>query len=237
MPVSEKYIADFEEEEIYHVYNRTNNMEKLFLTDENRNFFLKRYKQIVSPFSDTYCWNLLPDHFHLLIRIKPLKSIIAYLQTRSIETLTMTERKFLAREAARVANLLKVGNPENREITFSELIEQTFKRFFQSYALAFNKQHNRKGNLFYKPFKRVKIQKDTQFTMALIYIHVNATKHGFVKDFSSYKWSSWQSIISNSPTSLLRNEVINWFGNLEECIKAHKQLAEIYYDCEVAIEN
>ena len=252
MPISEKYLADFEEEEIFHVYNRTNNKEKLFLTDENRLFFLKRFKEIVGAFADTYCWNLLPDHFHLLIRIKSEKLIIAELKSRSKEAITMTERKFLARVAnlsttalPRVANLSKVGNPDehdppkvgNPEITFSELMEQTFKRFFQSYALAFNKKHNRKGNLFYKPFKRVKIEKDAQFTMALIYVHANAAKHGLVKDFASHKWSSWHSITSKQPTSLLRDEVINWFGNLEECIKSHKALAESYYDCEVAIEE
>jgi hypothetical protein len=44
MPIPEKYIADFEEGEIYHVYNRTNNREQLFLTDENRSFFLRRKK-------------------------------------------------------------------------------------------------------------------------------------------------------------------------------------------------
>lgn len=234
MPIPEKYIADFEEGEIYHVYNRTNNKEKLFLTDDNRLFFLKRYKEIVAPFADTYCWNLLPNHFHFLIKIKSEQAIIAYLQSKPTEALTTTERKFLS---ARVANLRKVGNSENLQITFSELIEQTFKRFFQSYALAFNKQHHRQGNLFYKPFKRIKIEKDAQFTMALIYIHANTAKHGLVKDFTSYAWSSWPSIISNQPTLLLRDEVIKWFGSLEVCIKSHKELAASYYNCEVAIED
>jgi putative transposase len=233
MPIPEKYLADFEEGEIYHVYNRTNNKEKLFLTDENRLFFLKRYKEIVAPFADTYCWNLLSNHFHLLIKIKSEQSIIAYLQSKPKETLTATERKFLVR----VANLPKVGNPGHPEISLSELIGQTFKRFFQSYALAFNKQHQRRGNLFYKPFKRVKVENDDQFTMALIYIHTNAAKHGLVKDFTSYTWSSWHSIISNQPTSLLRDEVIKWFGSLEICIKSHKELAASYYDCKVAIED
>ena len=207
MPIPSKYLADFEEGEIYHVYNRTNNREKLFLTDENRSFFLRRYKEIVSPFADTYCWNLLPNHFHLLIKIKSEQVIVAYLESKPKEGLTTTERKFLTR----VANLAKVGNPE---ITFSELIEQTFKRFFQSYALAFNKQHHRHGNLFYKPFKRIKIENDAQFTMALIYIHANAAKHGLVKDFTTYQWSSWHSILSKQPTSLLRYEVIKWFGSV-----------------------
>ena len=239
MPIPEKYLAHFEEAEIYHVYNRTNNKEKLFLTDENRLFFLKRYKEIVAPFADTYCWNLLPNHFHLLIKIKPERLVIAYLERKAKETLTATERKFLASRAAngRVANLPKAGNPGNPEMSFGELIEQTFKRFFQSYALAFNKQHHRQGNLFYKPFKRVKIENDAQFTMALIYIHTNAAKHGLVKDFTTYAWSSWHSIVSNQPTLLLRDEIITWFGSIQECIKSHKELAESYYNCEVAVEE
>ena len=231
MPIPDKYLADFEEGEKYHVYNRTNNKEKLFATDENRFFFLKRYKEIVAPFAYTYCWNLLPNHFHLLIKIKSEKEIIDYLASKPKEALTTTEKKFLE---PRVANLQKVGN---HEISLSVLLEQTFKRFFQSYALAFNKQQSRKGNLFYKPFKRIKIENDSQFTMALIYVHANASKHGLEKDFTIYRWSSWHSIISNQPTSLLRDEVIKWFGNVELCIKNHKELAAYYYECEVAIED
>ena len=45
MPISEKYLADFEEGGTYHIFNRTNNIEKLFLTDENRRFFLKDIKK------------------------------------------------------------------------------------------------------------------------------------------------------------------------------------------------
>ena len=97
--------------------------------------------------------------------------------------------------------------------------------------------HNRQGNLFYKPFKRVKIENDAQFTMAIIYIHANAMKHGMVKDFTAYPWSSWQTIISNQSTSLARKEIIEWFGSLEICIKAHKELTIYYFDCAVAIED
>ena len=103
--------------------------------------------------------------------------------------------------------------------------------------MAFNKQHKRNGNLFYKPFKRVKVNRDTQFTMALIYIHSNALKHGLVQNFTTYQWSSWQSIISPHPTLLLRDEVIEWFGSLETFIKVHKELTEYYYNCDVSIEE
>lgn len=220
MPIPEKYLADFEEGEIFHVYNRTNNQEDLFLNDDNRFFFLRRYAEILSPFLDTFCWNLLSNHFHLLVRVKPGPTILSFLRSKPQRELTITEKRFLDKEAP-----------------LSLLIEREFKRFFQSYALAFNKMHHRRGNLFYKPFKRVKIEKEEHFTMAMIYIHANAMKHGLVKDFREYPWSSWNTIISNQPTLLARREVIEWFGDLETCIKVHKEMSKYYYDCEVAIEN
>lgn len=220
MPIPVKYLADFEEGSIYHIYNRTNNKEALFLSDENRLFFLKRYKELLSPFTDTYCWCLLSNHFHLLIKIKPDSNIRGYIKSKAIKEITITEKNFMAGKA-----------------TFSELIEHVFKRFFQSYALAFNKMHNRQGNLFYKPFKRVRIDKASQFTMAMIYIHANALKHGLVKNFTDYAWSSWHTIVANKQTSLAKNEVIEWFGSFELCKKAHHELSKYYYDCEVAIED
>lgn len=235
MPIHPKYLPDFIEHGIFHVYNRTNNKEKLFLSNENRLFFLKRFKDILSPFVDTYCWNLLPNHFHLLIKIKSGNDINSYLQNKPAAELTFTEKKYLHQQIPKLpTEAANVGTPT---ITFSVLIERTFKRFVQSYALAFNEQHNRKGNLFYKPFKRVKIETDAQFTMAIIYTHANAIKHGLVKDFTKHKWSSWHSIVSNQPSSILREEIIEWFGNLENCIKAHHDLVEYYYDCDVAIDD
>ena len=133
---------------------------------------------------------------------------------------SLTEKKFL----------------ENN-ITISELTEQSFKRFFQSYALAFNKLHNRSGNLFYKPFKRVAVDRESQFTQALVYIHANSLKHGLTKDFTSWKWSSWQSLISEGETQLLRDEVLDWFGGKQQLIKAHKDLTQYYYDSEISIED
>jgi len=173
MPIPEKYLADFEEKTTYHVYNRTNNGELLFRSDENMRYFLSNYHHKLSPFLNTWCWCLLPNHFHFLVSVKTRTPIRKYLQGKEQHLLTLTERKFL-----------------KEEINLSELIEHAFKNFFQSYALAFNKQHNRKGNLFYKPFKRVRIDTDDQFLQTVIYIHANAVKHGLTNDFTNYKWSS-----------------------------------------------
>ncbi len=220
MPIPQKYLADFNEGCIYHVYNRTNNREKLFLSDENRYFFLKRYDELLTPFIDTFCWSLLPNHFHLLVSIKSSVEIVKNLGMKDLKDLTGTERKFM-----------------NGEISAGVLIEQSFKRFFQSYSLAFNKMYDRKGNLFYKPFKRMLVEKEKHFTQAIIYIHANAMKHQLVPDFTKYQWSSWKSLLSESPTRLLRNEVIKWFGNIELFVKTHIAMTKYYYESDVSIED
>ena len=158
MPIHAKYLPDFDENGVFHVYNRTNNKEKYFLSDENRLFFLKRFKDIASLFVNLYCWNLLPNHFHLLIKIKSCKAINLHFQNKPAVELTLTEKKYLHQQVGK--HPAEVSNDKTPIITFSELIEKTFKRFFQSYSMAFNEQHKRKGNLFYKPFKRVKIETD-----------------------------------------------------------------------------
>jgi putative transposase len=220
MPIPLKYLADFNENGIYHVYNRTNNREKLFLTDENRHFFLRKYHEYLSPFLDTYCWSLLPNHFHLLVKVKPIAVIRAGLKATDFSKLSLTEKNFL-----------------NNEALLSNLVEQSFKRFFQSYSLSFNKVHKRKGNLFYKPFKRIEVNKDSHFSQCIIYIHANPLKHEVAKDFTAYKWSSWQAFLSDSPTHILRAEVLEWFGNKERFIQTHKEMTQYYYESEVSIED
>jgi REP element-mobilizing transposase RayT len=220
MPIPEKFLVDFEEHKIYHVYNRTNNKEALFLSDENRRFFLKKFKLYLSDYVNTYSWCLLPNHFHFLITIKSCQSIIETILNKDLAYRSLTEKKFL----------------EN-EIDLSQLVEQTFKRFFQSYSLAFNKANHRNGNLFYKPFKRVLVKKDSQLTNTIIYIHANPLKHKIVEDFMNYKWSSWHSLISDKKTSLLRSDVIDWFGSKEMLINTHLEMTEYYSNCNTAIED
>ena len=118
-----------------------------------------------------------------------------------------------------------------------KVLEKAFHRFFTSYSMAFNKMNNRQGNLFNRPFKRIEVVKDSHFTQSVVYIHANPLKHKITNDFMTYKWSSWESIISDAPTQLLRNELIDWFGNKDMFIKAHKDLTQFYYDSDIAIED
>jgi len=60
----------FEPGKFFHVYNRGNNKEVLFVDTENYNFFLEKVKLHLSPIAYFYAYCLMPNHFHLLVRIK-----------------------------------------------------------------------------------------------------------------------------------------------------------------------
>jgi putative transposase len=219
MPVNQNYLAEFEYESIYHIYNKTNNKELLFRSDENYLYFLILYAKYISPFAETFAWNLLPNHFHFMLRIKKEKDIEKHIINLPLDIQTKTEKLYLI----------------NKDL--NTLMENEFKRFFISYAMAFNNLYNRTGNLFYRTFKRVNVTNDTQFTQALIYIHANAQKHGLVKRFDQYKWTSYHSLISEKSTKLLRNEIFEWFGSKESFIKLQYELTEYYYSVEGSLEE
>ena len=56
---------------IYHIYNKAISSELLFRTDKDYHFFLHKFKNYILPFADVYAYCLIPNHFHLLIDIKP----------------------------------------------------------------------------------------------------------------------------------------------------------------------
>jgi putative transposase len=206
MAKTEHYHTQFEAGCFYHVYNRTIDKGKLFAKAENYIFFLKKYNEYLSGFVDTYAYCLLGNHFHLLIGILPEADIRANLEVFEKSDLgkKITQKKI----------------PTDKK-TVHELVSHQFKKFFQSYAMAFNKQQDRVGTLFQTPFKRALIDNDQYFTNMVYYIHSNPKKHGFVTDFKQYEWSSYQRMLIEKPTKLRKREVLNWFGGKESYLLFH----------------
>ncbi len=54
----------------YHLYNRSNNKERLFKEDENYTYFLKQYQKRFQHRLDTIAYCLMPTHFHFLVMNK-----------------------------------------------------------------------------------------------------------------------------------------------------------------------
>ena len=196
------YYMPLHPDNIYHVFNRAVGNEKLFRQERNYEFFLSKYLKHILPIADTYSYCLLPNHFHFLIRMKCLENIEAhYLKMKK-------DKKF------------------SLEIVPDFLMER-FSNLFNSYTKAYNKIYDRKGALFIDYLKRVELKDEAQFGATIFYIHKNPVHHQYRKKIDEWKWSSYPSLISASPTNLLRSDVINWFGDEEAFIRYHQQQIDI----------
>ncbi len=118
-----KYQIELEPSKFYHIYNRGNNSEKIFFNQENYQFFLRRYNEYLSSCVETYAFCLLPNHFHLLIRVKEGNA-------DAIKSLHLEDAKIFAPPAAAFHRLFtsysKAINKQQKR--HGSLIENPFKR-------------------------------------------------------------------------------------------------------------
>jgi len=54
----------------FHIFNHANGFENVFREKENYRFFLEKYRLFISPLAETYAYCLMPNHFHLVVRIR-----------------------------------------------------------------------------------------------------------------------------------------------------------------------
>jgi len=68
MPVKE-LIIPLERGSYYHVFNRGNNKDILFHSEDDYEFFMAKYHLYLGDYLKTYAFCLLPNHFHFLVYV------------------------------------------------------------------------------------------------------------------------------------------------------------------------
>jgi putative transposase len=61
----------------YHIFNRGNNRENIFIQERNYGYFLDLYGKYITPIAETFAYCLLRNHFHILVRIKSQDEIVS----------------------------------------------------------------------------------------------------------------------------------------------------------------
>ncbi len=197
-----------EPNKLYHVYTHANGFENLFKSQENYRYFLQRYRHFIPPVAETLAWCLMPNHLHLLIKIKSEEEIRkAYPQTS----------KVLHAEAG---DLRGLGPVEKR-------ISKQFSNLFNAYTKAYNIRYKRRGTLFIPNFKRKEIIDNSYLTNVICYIHNNPVNHGFVSNLQNWNWSSYHDLSLNNGSLIHTDFVIKWFGNIETFQQAHLKANKI----------
>jgi len=198
----------------YHIYNHAVGQENLFKNEGNYYYFLKKMAKYISPIADIYVYCLMPNHFHLLVKIKTEDELIKYFKELKGED-------YLRKNLSGLEDLTGLKNELKNDLT--GLVSKQFSNLFNSYTKSINKQQSRQGNLFRRPFKRLHIDSNDYFRELIHYIHFNPVHHGFVKDLRDWKHSSFESFFSEKATLLKRNEVIDWFDDKENFYAFHQK--------------
>jgi hypothetical protein len=206
----------------YHIYNRGVNGEDIFVEERNYDLFLKLFEKHLSPVADLFAYCLLRNHFHLSVKIKSEEEILeTQIKTQRIKTLKVSTPNI--RHNVQEPFPDPGDRSQGKPLGFERYASRRFSNFFNAYAKTINKAYRRTGSLFQHPFGRVPITTDRQFWNVIAYIHQNPQKHGFVKDFRDWKYSSYGVILTGRPTVIKRNEVMKWFGTRDDYLTLHRQ--------------
>ena len=222
MPTIKEYYPLLLPGRFFHVFNRGNNGDNLFYRRENYDYFLRKYYQYLSPVLDTYCYCLLPNHFHLLVKIKEERAVLEHRDSISRRD-SISWRDSIASEDMSLSDGIPTpddGIPTPEELA-ARWASELFRRFFLGYSQAIRKQQGRCGSLFQKNFKRLEVNNDTYFINLILYIHVNPQLHGIWRDFRDYPHSSYEMFSHDFDTPIQRREVLDLFGSYKVFEHAH----------------
>ncbi len=219
-----RQIEPLEHGKYYHIYNRGINGENLFREKANYLYFLKLYDKYIDPVAETYAWCLMPNHFHLLVRIKDEAEIgfISRLKHKPPTGLKAAVGVYATVSPTAVENPDGGLNTTNRKYNPSH----QFSHLFNAYAQAYNKRYNRHGSLFENPFDRILVDNEKYYKNLVVYIHNNPSHHRFVEDSIEYPWTSYLTVKSTKPTKLKRSNVIRWFDDIENFESLHKKASD-----------
>lgn len=183
---SKTVIRNFEEEGIYHVFNRGVEKRDIFLDEQDYKIFLYYLYIYVIPLEQ-----VLIKHPHLPIRLhdKNLSSeveIFAYCLMSNHFHLLVKQKNFNG-------------------------VTRLLKQLTNAYARYFNNKYNRVGGLFQGRFRAVKVETNEQLLQVSRYIHLNPLEARIVNDLSSYTWSSFLEYINKKREGICSKETISFF--------------------------
>jgi REP element-mobilizing transposase RayT len=200
----------------YHIFNHANGFENIFLHEANYYYFLEKYLLYINPIAETYAYCLMPNHFHIIVRIR---------KRNIIEEIIRKKENNFENTFSKVPNFGKgVVNISNSEIL--KYISKQFANLFSCYTQSFNKVYHRKGSLFIKNFKRQTITDKEYFLHSVIYVHRNPVHHGFCNDFNAWTYSSYRDVFAGEHGFTENIKLLKLFDGLEIYLSQHQTSLE-----------
>jgi putative transposase len=196
---------------LYHMYNRGNNSQRVFFCRDNYLFFLKKIKTYILPYADILAWCLMPNHFHLMLYVNEVELEIPDVSYEYLHQNTMIVKK--------------------------RLLNDSLSIVLRSYTRAIHKQNHITGSLFQHRTKAICLTDIDGITPAWFqtaygtiinitdpareypqvcfdYIHQNPVRSGLVKAPADWEFSSWRDYIGIRNGQLINRsraaEFLSW---------------------------
>jgi len=201
---------DFTKGELYHVYNRGNNRDKVFYSHRNYLFFLEKINAYVLPYADVLAWCLMPNHFHLMVYIN--------------------EVELMPSNALNQANVSDPLTSSERVAVRTRTLNQSIGIMLRSYTNAIHKQEGRTGALFQEETKAILLSDDISYIPSYFpsafgtiitayqdddmsyaercfhYIHQNPVSSHMVKTAEDWEFSSYRDYAGLRNGKLINKE-------------------------------
>ena len=199
----------------YHIFNRGNNHENVFLQEQNYAYFMELWWKHTFQIAETFAYCLLKNHFHATVYIKDQADLTGFRET-SPDSLYNPSKSHDGKEPGENLSGLKLKQPS-----------QYFSNFFNAYTRGVNIATGRSGALFERPFERIPITNEKYLMRLIVYIHQNPQKHKFVEDFRDWNYSSYHELIGDISTRLQRDKMMELFGSKEDFIRIHQEIQHL----------
>jgi len=200
----------------YHIFNHANGFENIFTEDENYRFFLDKYIQYITPIAETYAYCLLPNHFHLVVRIRRKEVIEELIRTKN-DFSTTNDFPKVSFDFGKVREEVNISDDD-----IEKYLSKQFSNFFSSYTQSFNRMYKRRGSLFIKNFKREAILDKEYFINAVVYTHRNPVHHGFCTRYIDWSYTSYYETKQQKSEIIEVDKLLKVFGGKQLFVDIHK---------------
>lgn len=193
----------------YHVFIESANNIKLFEGEETYVLFLRNLKEQLSDISQTLAYCLTPKSIDLVIKINSEESVFKFFN----ENGKFPNENETIKTIAELNERLKAQGFNVYDKQISKIILSVFGTLSQGLE-------GLKSNIFSKIKKRE--LNDQELLSSILTLHSLPIKNGLCENFLDWKFSSFKALISDLPTGLDRNEVLNKFKGREHFIIEHE---------------
>jgi putative transposase len=153
---------------LLHIYNRGNNKQQIFFTEDNCRFFTDKINKHIKPYSDILAYCLMPNHFHLLLHVNENSCIL---------------KKIGSLESTELHNGFRM-----LQSSYAKAINKQFDRTGSIF------QQNTKFKLL-NEFQADNAHQTTYAEVCFHYIHQNPLKAGLVNKLEDWNFSSFKEYL------------------------------------------